>query len=499
MLEIAVFLCGAVVMALELSGSRVLAPFLGTSIIVWTSLIGVVLGALSLGYWWGGRVADRRPEPRLLSRIILLAALSTLLIAGLKGALLTFLQNRAGLTLATLAGTVLLFVPASVLLGMVSPFAVRLRMEDARRSGRTAGNLYALSTVGSIAGTFGAGFWLTATIGTTNLVLTLAGVLVLAAFCVHRGDLPAKLAAAALIGLAALALNTYDGQLRTADIFDLDTPYQRVLVYNAHNTNTGARLRLLSTGPEGSQSAMDLDEPTSLALPYTRYYRLAGHFRPGLRSMLMLGGGGCSFPTYAMSHPDEFGGGASPQLGMDVVEIDPGVTAIARKHFGLKSTPGLTLHHDDARRFLNRMAAPGGYQVALVDVFTSHLSVPFHLATRETAQALSRALDDQGVVLVNCISAAEGPKSRFYRALLATYRDVFPHVESFLLEPKDPASVQNIILAAFKSPTPPVLESGNPEYAAMLARRYLPPASLPGDPPVLTDDFAPVDHYLLDL
>jgi spermidine synthase len=495
MLEIAVFLCGAVVMALELSGSRVLAPFLGTSIIVWTSLIGVVLGSLSVGYWWGGRVADRRPEPKLLSRIILLAAMATLLVAGLKGVLLTFLQNRAGLTVATLAATVLLFVPVSVLLGMVSPFAVRLRMEDARHSGRTAGNLYALSTVGSIAGTFAAGFWLTAAIGTTNLVLTLAGVLVAASFCVHWGDLPLKLAAAGLTGLAALGLSAYDSQLRSADIFDMDTPYQRVLVYNARNTETGERLRMLSTGPEGSQSAVDLEDPTRLALPYTRYYRLAGHFRPDLHNMLMLGGGGYSFPKYAMSRPNEFGG--APR--MDVVEIDPGVTAVAREYFGLKAMPGLTLHHDDARRFLNRMAAPGGYQVALVDVFTSHLSVPFHLATRETAQALSRALDDNGVVLVNCISAAEGPKSRFYRALLATYRDVFPHVESFLLEPEDPTSLQNIILAAFKSPAPPVLESGNPEYAAMLARRYLPPDTLPGDPPVLTDDFAPVDHYLLNL
>lgn len=496
MLELAVFLCGAVVMVLELAGSRVLAPFLGTSIVVWTSLIGVVLGSLSLGYWWGGRLADRRPEARLLSRVILLAAVATLLVAGLKGFLLAFLQNRASLSVASLAGTVALFAPVSVLLGMVSPFAVRLRMEDAQHSGRTAGNLYALSTVGSIAGTFAAGFWLTATIGTTNLVLLMAGVLVLAAFCVHRGDLAPKLATAALVALAALGLGIYDSQLRSADIFDLDTPYQRVLVYNAFNTQTGEDLRMLSTGPEGSQSAMNLADATALALHYTRYYRLAGHFRPDVRDMLMLGGGGYSFPKYALAHRSEFGG----EPRMDVLEIDPGVTAIAEEHFMLLPMPGLAVHHDDARRFLNRNHADGSYQVALVDVFTSHLSVPFHLATRETAQALSRLLDERGVVLVNCISAAEGPKSRFYRALLATYRSVFPRVESFLVqEPENPASPQNIILAAFKSAAEPSLSSADPGYAALLATRYLPPARLPGDPPVLTDDFAPVDHYLLNL
>jgi hypothetical protein len=102
-------------------------------------------------------------------------------------------------------------------------------------------------------------------------------------------------------------------------------------------------------------------------------------------------------------------------------------------------------------------------------------------------------------VLVNCISAAEGPKSRFYRALLATYRAVFPRVESFLLELDDPQDLQNIILVAFKNPAEPVLTSADPDYAPLLATRYLPPAHLPGDPPLLTDDFAPVDHYLLNL
>lgn len=499
MLEIAVFLCGAVVMVLELAGSRVLAPFLGTSIVVWTSLIGVVLGSMSLGYYLGGRLADRRPEPRLLSRVILLAALATLLIAGLKGLLLAFLQNKASLSLATVSGTVLLFAPVSALLGMVSPFAVRLRLTDAQNSGRTAGNLYALSTVGSICGTFAAGFWLTATMGTTNLVLLMAGVLVLAAFCVHRGDLPAKAAAALVIVLAALGLDYYDSSLQAMNIFDSDTPYQRVLVYNARNMDTGERMRSMSTSPEGAQSAMDADDPTRLVLPYTRYYRLAAHFRPGAKRLLMLGGGGYSFPKYALAHPEEFGAG----LKMDVVEIDPGVTALARRHFELKALPGLAIQHDDARRFLNRCEEPGRYQVALVDVFTSHLSVPFHLATRETLLALSRQLDDKGVVLVNVISAAEGPKSRFYRALLATYRSVFPRVESFLVqEPGNPGQPQNIILAAFKSTEEPNLKSPTPDYAAMLATRYQPPASLPGakaDPPILTDDFAPVDHYLLNL
>lgn len=501
-------------MVLELTGSRVLAPFLGTSIVVWTSLIGVVLGALSLGYWWGGRLADRRPEPKLLARLILLAAVATLALAGSKGLLLAFLQNRTAwgvselplpMAGATLAATLILFGPASVLLGMVSPFAVRLRMESALSSGRTAGNLYALSTLGSIVGTFAAGFWLTATLGTTNIILCMAGVLVAASACVYRGDGVAKLAALALAGLAAVTLSAWDGQFQRVGLYDLDTNYQRVLVFNTLDSDSGGQMRVLTTGPEGMQSAMYQDDQLALAVPYTRFYRLAGHFRPDTRRMLMLGGGGYSFPKYVMSQPQEFGG----QPHLDVVEIDPGITAIAGGYFGWPGHPDVSVHHDDARRFLARAQARAQsraqgdgdkYQVALMDVFTSHYSVPFHLATRETVQALANLLDADGVVLVNCISAAEGPRSRFYRALLATYRSVFPRVESFLvLNPADPAEFQNILLVAFNSPVAPALTSPKADLQAMLDTRYVPRAPMPGDPPVLTDDFAPVDHYLLSL
>jgi spermidine synthase len=325
----------------------------------------------------------------------------------------------------------------------------------------------------------------------------MAGVLVVASACVYRGDAGAKLAALALTGLAAGALGLCDAELRRLGLHDLDTGYQRVLVFNTLQEPGGGQTRVLSTGPEGVQSAMFLDDPQALAVPYTRFYRLAGHFRPDMRRMLMLGGGGYSFPKYVLSQPQEFGG----QPRMDVVEIDPGVTAIAREYFQWAGHPDIRVHHDDARRFLARAQGQADpYQVALMDVFTSHYSVPFHLATRETLVALSALLDADGVVLVNCISAAEGPRSRFYRALLATYASVFPRVESFLvLNPDDPREFQNILLVAFKSPAAPALTSPRVDIQAMLAARYVPKDALPGDPPVLTDDFAPVDHYLLSL
>ena len=179
LLEVVVFLCGAIVMILEIVGARVLAPYLGTSIFVWTSLIGIILGSLSLGYWWGGKLADRRPSYRAFALIICLSGIFVTLITFSKEIVLLAIQGaisdvRMGAAVATLA----LFAVPSVLLGMVSPYAVKLRVDDLDKSGATVGYLYAISTIGSIIGTFLAGFVLIAYFGNTRILLVLAIALV---------------------------------------------------------------------------------------------------------------------------------------------------------------------------------------------------------------------------------------------------------------------------------------------------------------------------------
>jgi len=308
MLETAVFLCGAVIMVIELTGSRVLAPYLGTSLVVWTSLIGIILASLSLGYWWGGRLADRRPEARLLGGLILLASLATAAIALTKSFVLAYLQSKVtGLHMAAVWSTLLLFAPPSVLLGMVAPFAVRLRIADTRTSGQTAGNLYAISTIGSIFGTFLAGFVLIAWLGSTNILLLMAAVLALASWLAARSGGRTKMAAGALFLIMLSAAWVYDAQLRSAGFVDTDTAYNRVIVFKGAENSTGRLMRVMVTGPHAKQSAMYLDAPSALALPYTRYFRLVEHFVPEMRRLLVLGGGGFSFPkkTTSLEHKME--------------------------------------------------------------------------------------------------------------------------------------------------------------------------------------------------
>jgi spermidine synthase len=486
MLELIVFVCGAVVMILEMVGSRILAPYLGSSIIVWSSLIGVVLGCLSLGYWWGGRLADRNPSYRNLSRIILLAAFFTAAIAFSKTFILEYLQSYAGsIHLGSLLATIILFAPPSTLLGMVSPYAVRLKIRDLREAGKTVGGLYAISTLGSILGTFLAGFVLIAFFGSTKILLILSFLLIATSFLASLGDRVAKISGLVVLFALYAALGSYETHLAGLGFHDIDTRYSRVFVYPSLQEQTGRPLRVMATHPKAVQSSMYLDEPRQLAVAYTRFYQLAGHFKPDLKRVLMLGGGGYSFPKFILAH--------YPEVLVDVVEIDPEVTELARKYFELQDDPRLAIYHQDARSFLN---APGKqYDVILGDTFSSHYSIPFHLSTVEAVQKIHATLVDDGIVLVNILAALEGDAGRFLRAELVTFKAVFPQVYLFpVTDPDDRQRWQNIMLVALKATSEPSLRSTRSELDLMLTHLRTEPLS--ENLPPLTDDYAPVDYFL---
>jgi spermidine synthase len=485
MLHCCIFLCGAALMIIELTGSRILAPFLGTSLVVWTSLIGIILASLSFGAWWGGILADRQPQARLLGRIVLLSAWATAAIGLSKTWVLEFLLGAGSLHTVAIAATMALFAPAAILLGMVPPFAVRLCLEDRDHGGRTAGSLYAISTVGSIVGTFLAGFVLIAWVGSTAILFITAAFLALASWLADTSNRPLKGASMVVFLLAIFFCRQQDHWLAQQGFIDRDTPYNRVLVYTGKEEGSDRLTREMVTGPQGRQSAMYLDNPTELVLPYTRFYRLVEYYRPQARRMLVLGGGGYSFPKYALDH--------YPDLQIDVVELDPGITGLARSHFSLTDHPRLTIIEEDARTYLKKVA--NRYDVILCDVFNSHYSIPFHLVTVEAIQLMHAALNPEGVVLVNLLASPEGVASRFYRALHATFQTRFASVETYAVaDPVDRHLWQNLILAAGSKPPTGLPE--DPALQRMLAHALPPPG---GTIAPFTDEYAPVDRYIGEL
>ena len=484
--EVAVFLSGAAAMVIELAGSRIIAPYVGTSIIVWSSLIGSVLASLSLGYWWGGLYADRSATYASLSRVLFLAAVATGGIALVQGGLFSLLPHLPGAPLRAVFSCIILFAPANIFFGMVPPCALRLTMHDMTSAGSVAGRLSALGALGSIMGTFLTGFVLITYFGTVPIFFLLALTLLASSFYVDAQDLKAWKALALFIFLLAFAFfNVVRDSSAHAGVIDMDTPYNRVIVYESTDPITHRRLRSYATDPYGTQSAMFLDDHNEIVFDYLKYFHLAEHFRPAPSRALLLGGGAMSFPRdYILRNPDSH---------MDVVEIDPRVVEIARDYFDFHDDPRLAVFNEDGRLFLNRAA--GTYDAIYVDAFRNSSFVPFHLATREVVLHMYNLLSDDGVVVVNLISAIEGDKSAFFRAQYATYRSVFPQVYAFPVDGSEDADqVQNIILIALRKKEPASFATNNLITLAQLGHLWK--GNVPVDTPIFTDDFAPADQYL---
>ncbi|MDL2306700.1 fused MFS/spermidine synthase [Desulfovibrio sp. OttesenSCG-928-C06] len=544
MLEFVAFLCGAAVMTLEMTGSRILAPYLGSSVLVWTALIGVIMAFLSVGYWLGGKMADQSPTTKKLAAIIIAAAFSVLMIgvfhAGLLGAV-SKVNFRP--EMAAIIASIILFGPASLLLGMVSPYIVRvalqLRSTPVEQAGSVIGRFAALSAVGSILGTFLGGYVFISWIGSRLTIYMIASVLMsVAVLALMAGRMAARdhkiLYTIPCLGLLTSILFggmqkliEYDefrsGVLRT------DTRYSRLEIMDG-KTAGGRVMRQLYTPPNLLQSGMYLDSPDSLALSYTRHYALAWQLRPGASRFLMLGGAGYSVPKYLL--------GTRNDITLDVAEIDPDMTRLARQYFNLKDDPRLSVYHEDARTYLNRYAmaraasgstasgqggadvegAPG-YDIIMGDTFSSAYNIPFQLSTVECAEKIYASLDEDGVFISNVISAVTGEKGQLLRSLRASFEEVFPDVRVFpLAYSGNPSNVQNVMLVAFKQPqrlpTSQELKERGPDAALVatypdLAKAELNTAAfmlqnewlikVAEDLPPMYDDFAPVERYALPL
>jgi spermidine synthase len=456
--------------------------------VVWTSLIGVILAALSAGYYAGGRRADAHASEKEFVRIVFVAGLLILYAAIGKTAILgAIVAHVRFIHPAAVLGAVLLFAPASVALGMISPYAVKLRLRDVAHGGRTAGNLSALSTIGSIAGTFLAGFFLIAFLGSTETLYALACVLLALALVLRGGGAGGTALLAVAVVYAGLTGRVAQAE-RAAGYVEADTPYQHVTIFPSV-WKDGRPVRMLATELFGVQSAMYLDgHPEEPVFDYMKMYGLIDHFHPHPKNALLVGGAAFSYPkTFLAGHPE---------ADLDVVEIDPGMTELAREFFSLQDDPRLRIHEEDARMFFNRMP-PGRYDAVFIDAFEESLAPPPQLTTVEAVRKIRDGLAPDGVVLMNIAGALEGQDGRFFRAEYATYKNVFPQVYAFRAHPDSPAGqVQSIVLVALKDPAPDALTDGRPEQDAMLNRLWREPAL---DMPVLTDDYAPVERYMRGL
>jgi spermidine synthase len=469
-----VFLAGTGSMATEICASRLLAPYFGDSTMVWANIIGLILASLSLGYWLGGRIADRHPSRRLLGVIVLAAALFVAVVPFVARPLLERgAHGIEALAVGTVVGSffaaLVLFAPPVVGLGMVAPFAIKLSLDQPGAAGGVAGTVFALSTAGSLLGTFVPALLTIPLIGTQRTLLATATLLAAtSALVLGRRGLVPVLCIGALLALPPGAIRPGSGVL-----YEGESAYQFIRVVQ-----------------DGSERVLELNEGVVAHSVYNPASVLTGGYwdlflalpplldHPVERVAILGNAGGTVARAYRSFYP---------RARIDGVEIDPKVSSIGERFFGLEPGPLLRVYNQDARPFL--YSRQTRYDIICIDAYRQPY-VPFYLATREFFRLVRAHLRPGGIVALNVASLPDDHSLVDQTA--GTLATVFPQVLRWqaldfnalvlgLERPLGPGA-----LAGARARAPARLRS----LLGLLAGEAAPTA--PSDDP-WTDDRAPVE------
>ena len=473
------FFSGMCIMAVELCASRLMAPFFGTSTFVWTNIIGVIMIALSVGYFVGGKLADRKPRLHILLKLLMASSAFLLVlpfvaspfVRWLSTLMRNFNSSFSFIFFGSLSVITLLFSPPIVVMGMTSPFLIRI-IARSGHVGDSAGRIFGISTIGSVLGTFLPILVFIPTLGTATTILFFAAVLfvVTALGFANRKAVLLCVAAAVPFLFPVPPMREIPGKVYSTEsayqyieVFDIGST--RYLVYNdAAGFQTVANKRSVFTG-----------------LYYDYYSLLPLLLEAPPKSALIIGMGGGIIANQIYYF--------YPEIGIDAVEIDPKVIEIARTYFALVDT--VRVFNQDGRIFVN--LGKRKYDIVIIDAYTQQVYIPFHLTTLEFFSEVKRGLTGKGILAMN-VSAARDD-SPIIRSITNTLRLVFDHVYQLRI----PNSVDNLVLASDRSidfAFPVGAVGKEMKDIAQYSRQFFTESTYDGRYKPLTDDRAPVEHMV---
>jgi spermidine synthase len=439
----AAFVSGGCLMIMELVASRVLAPAFGNSVYLWTSVIGLILAALSAGYYGGGIVADRWPHLRTLSWALTGSGVAVAIVPIIAPTIIAAFSGDSGPIEGPVLATTFLFLIPGIVIGACSPIAVKLVAVGGAQVGHASGRVSALGALGSILGTFAAGFYLIQIAGNQAILIGVAialAVLGAVGFALARakpaapGGAVVATAALCLLGTQVSASEPAAEGMRLR--FEQQTFYHRVRVED--EIDRPVRHLLLDSTAEG---AMVINEPDILHYNYTQYLDVAPVFVANARRAAFIGGGSFAMPKHFVS--------LNPANLATVYEIDPVVVDVGREYFDLDEYPRVTASVGDARQNLRRRNER--YDIIFGDAYNGVRAIPTHLASLEYYTLVRDQLTLGGVYMSNVISPLAGDGAGFFLATARTLLQVFPELYVFA-RGVDRTNSTNVIIVCPRSP-----------------------------------------------
>lgn len=484
---------GACVLIIEVLAVRILAPYFGNTIYTLSSVLTVVLAALSVGYYCGGRLIDRSPTLRAFFGAILFAGIGVLILHALVTILLPFVGFRLNPISGPLVLSALFFGAPCVFLGLLSPMAVRLQKDVHARDGvgGAAGDIFCFSTIGSLAGSLLAGFVLIPAFGVTAILLAVG--LALAAIGLFGLSLSQKgLPSLWLPGIGLLLAFVMAGEFsRTPGKGVLllhEGVYEQIAIMDGAWNGRPARFLRQDSN---LSSAKFLDAPfTDLVFEYTKYFALQKLLKPRIERALFLGAGAFTLPRLLLHE--------QPTADVHVAEIEPALAEIARAYFDLPSDPRLQTHIRDARRFLHESAL--SYDLIYGDAYASGFMVPPHLLTQEFFQLVKDRLSPDGTFIGNFFGHLSTTPQSFVMSAMRTFRSVFPNSTFFAVTDRTSPHPQHIAFVGQNNASPTdfcssTIRHSSDTFLASLCQKIVDvsPKTLAAFP-LFTDDYAPVEY-----
>ncbi|MFH1620722.1 MAG: fused MFS/spermidine synthase [Patescibacteria group bacterium] len=406
---IAAFVAGFAVMSLEILGSRLVAPIVGSSVLVWTNLIGVILVALATGAWVGGIIADRFHQEKVVGYMMLGAGTWSLLVVFVSRYILSLFPALPPGTAAPIISLILLAPPA-FMLGAIPPALIRLSLKEVSGSGHVAGMLSATGSFGSLLGTYLTGYVLLPLYSVTELLFGIAVLLVIFALFFFSSIFRRRAVVSATGFMFIMTPVALDKQE-----YIFPSAYNFIEVKDINYHSEPARALIINQGLHAAASPNTLNESI---FEYCRGWRAMDSLVTEPKRMLALGGGGFHVVREFLAR--------HPEATADVVEIDPAVVFAAKKTFDINPDPRLNLIIADARTALDNLEP--GYDIIVQDTFAGDLSVPWHLLTQEVFLKYKKLLAPSGIYTANIIMGGDDSGEavkRFNRDFSTTLKTAF--------------------------------------------------------------------------